>query len=83
MRTTTGFAPAPFNHTSVAPTFNFSRQFRYMRERVLDFLERFFNFAPDGGDGTVEVLTINCPLIVGASILTSIWRSRHSSGRDT
>jgi hypothetical protein len=51
--------------------------------RVLDFVERFFNYSPDGGDGTVEALTIIALLIVVASILTSICRSRHPSGRDT
>jgi hypothetical protein len=49
----------------------------------LDFVERFFNYSPDGGDGTVEALTIIALLIVVASILTSICRSRHPSGRDT
>ncbi len=43
----------------------------------MDFLERFFNFSPDGGDSTMEVLIIIALLLVVASISTSIWLSRH------
>lgn len=39
----------------------------------MDFLERFFNFSPDGGDSTMEVLIIVGILLVVASILTSVW----------
>jgi hypothetical protein len=40
----------------------------------MDFLERLFNFSPDGGDGTVEVLIVIGLLLVGASAWVS-WRS--------
>ena len=49
----------------------------------MDFLERFFGFSPDGGDGTIEVLIIIALLLVVAAISTSMWLSRHRPRQDT
>jgi hypothetical protein len=48
----------------------------------MDFLERFFGFSPDGGDGSMEVLIIIALLLVVASISTSVWLGRNQPGRD-
>ena len=46
---------------------------------TVNFLEHLFNFSPDGGDGTVEVLAIIGLLLVVASISSAVWMSRRSS----
>ncbi|MGB6348731.1 MAG: hypothetical protein WBG10_01765 [Pseudolabrys sp.] len=40
----------------------------------MDFFERYFNFSPDGGDGTIELLVIIAVVLVVAAIATSIWQ---------
>jgi len=40
----------------------------------MDFLERLFDFSPDGGDGSIEILLIIAALLIG----TSIWISRRT-----
>ncbi len=40
----------------------------------MDFLERLFNFSPDGGDGSIEMLLIIAVILIG----TSIWISRRT-----
>jgi hypothetical protein len=45
----------------------------------MDFIERLFGFAPDGGDGSFELLLFAIP-IVGLAILYLVRRRR---GRKT
>jgi len=45
----------------------------------MDFIEQWFNFSPDDGDGAVEVLLIIALVIAVASISRSIWQSKHST----
>src|SRR5690349_10233939 len=52
-----------------------------MRERVMDFLERLFNFSPDGGDGSIKVLLVIGLLLVGTAIWMSSVRTANKKGR--
>lgn len=39
----------------------------------MDFIERIFGFAPDGGDGSFEFLLFAIPMVVVAYLM---WRRR-------
>lgn len=45
----------------------------------MDFIERIFGFAPDGGDGSVEFLLFAIPL---AGIAYLLWRRRQQRASD-
>lgn len=48
----------------------------------MDFLERIFGVAPDGGDGTTELLYMAVALVVVAMGVARRWsRRRASPGR--
>jgi hypothetical protein len=40
----------------------------------MDFLERLFGFAPDGGNGSFELLLFLIPLV--GILLLMVWRNR-------
>ena len=43
----------------------------------MDFIERVFGFAPDGGSGSLEFLLFAIPV---AGIAYLLWRRRQKSG---
>jgi hypothetical protein len=45
----------------------------------MDFIERLFNFSPDGGDGTFEMILIIAPLLVGALIWMKRYQAQQSN----
>ena len=45
----------------------------------MDFIERIFGFAPDGGDGSFEFLLFAIPI---AGIAYLLWRRRMRRERD-
>ena len=38
----------------------------------MDFIERIFGFAPDGGDGTFELLLFAIPIL--GLVILAVWR---------
>lgn len=44
----------------------------------MDFIERVFGFAPDGGNGSLEFLLFAIPV---AGIAYLLWRRRQKSGQ--
>ncbi|ESX18030.1 hypothetical protein X765_32425 [Mesorhizobium sp. LSHC440B00] len=47
----------------------------------MDFVERIFGVAPDGGDGMTEMLYITAALIVGAMVVARWWLRRRAAVR--
>ncbi|QIA25236.1 MULTISPECIES: hypothetical protein [Mesorhizobium] len=47
----------------------------------MDFIERIFGVAPDGGDGTTEVLYIAVVLAVAAMVAARVWLRRRAAMR--
>lgn len=47
----------------------------------MDFIERIFGIAPDGGDGTLEMLYIAVALAVGAMVVACRWLRRQAAMR--
>ncbi|QKD20551.1 hypothetical protein [Mesorhizobium sp. NZP2077] len=47
----------------------------------MDFIERIFGVAPDGGDGTTEMLYIAAALTVVAMVAGRRWLRRRASAR--
>lgn len=47
----------------------------------MDFIERVFGLAPDGGDGTTEMLYIAVALAVGAMVIAGRRVSRRAKER--
>ncbi len=45
----------------------------------MDFLEKLFGFAPDGGDGTFELLLFALPL--AGIVALAWWRRRRGAAR--
>ncbi|ESY86407.1 hypothetical protein X739_11915 [Mesorhizobium sp. LNHC220B00] len=45
----------------------------------MDFIERIFGVAPDGGDGTTEMLYITVALAVGAIVAARWWLRRRTA----
>ena len=43
----------------------------------MDFIERLFGVAPDGGDGSVELLWVAALLLVASALVARrLWRTR-------
>ncbi len=42
-------------------------------EDDLDFIERFFHFSPDGGNGFIELLILAC---VALAAIAAVWQTR-------
>ncbi|ESX28579.1 hypothetical protein X764_32285 [Mesorhizobium sp. LSHC440A00] len=51
------------------------------KEIDMDFVERIFGVAPDGGDGMTEMLYITAALIVGAMVVARWWLRRRAAVR--
>jgi hypothetical protein len=49
----------------------------------MDFIERLFGFAPDGGDGSFELLLFAIPLVVVALLYWRTIQRRLFPGRQT
>ncbi|WP_164897969.1 MULTISPECIES: hypothetical protein [unclassified Mesorhizobium] len=47
----------------------------------MDFIERIFGVAPDGGDGTTEMLYIAVALVVAGMLVARRWLSRRAAMR--
>ncbi|ESZ05505.1 hypothetical protein X735_32195 [Mesorhizobium sp. L2C085B000] len=47
----------------------------------MDFIERIFGIAPDGGDGTTELIYIAVPFAVGAILVARSWLRRAAERR--
>ncbi|RWD49715.1 MAG: hypothetical protein EOS25_03115 [Mesorhizobium sp.] len=47
----------------------------------MDFIERIFGVAPDGGDGTTEILYIAAVLAVLAMVIAGVWLRRRAAVR--
>ncbi|MCF6115234.1 hypothetical protein [Mesorhizobium muleiense] len=47
----------------------------------MDFIERIFGVAPDGGDGTTEILYIAAVLAVLAMVIAGVWLRRRTAVR--
>lgn len=47
----------------------------------MDFIERTFGVAPDGGDGTTEMLYIAVAVAVGAMVVARWWLRRRAAVR--
>ncbi|MER9677117.1 hypothetical protein [Mesorhizobium sp. M0208] len=47
----------------------------------MDFIERIFGVAPDGGDGTTEMLYIAVALVVAATVAAPVWLRRRAAKR--
>ncbi|RWM11717.1 MAG: hypothetical protein EOR73_32095 [Mesorhizobium sp.] len=45
----------------------------------MDFIEQIFGVAPDGGDGTTEMLYIAVALAVGVMTIARRWLSRRAA----
>ena len=61
-------------HTSLAVA-------RYKKEIGVNFIERIFGIAPDGGSGAFELLLFLLP-IMGLAIIGKRWYGRDSRLRD-
>ncbi|MER8976704.1 hypothetical protein [Mesorhizobium sp. M0800] len=47
----------------------------------MDFIERIFGVAPDGGDGTTELLYVASALAVAAILVGRGWLRRRAAER--
>ncbi|WP_287241571.1 hypothetical protein [Mesorhizobium sp.] len=47
----------------------------------MDFIEQILGVAPDGGDGTTEMLYIAVALAVGATLVACWWLRRRAAVR--
>lgn len=47
----------------------------------MDFIERIFGVAPNGGDGTTEILYIAVAVAVGAVVVARRWLRRRAAAR--
>lgn len=47
----------------------------------MDFIERIFGVAPDGGDGTTEILYIAAVLTILVMVIARSWLRRRAAAR--
>jgi hypothetical protein len=52
----------------------------YLREDVMDFIERLFGVSPDGGDGSTELIYLAAVTIVVAALAYARHRATKRRG---